>query len=64
MCCVSQECIGYFVHVTNLCLSNNRLTDLPAAVGRLTGLRELYLSNNRLVHLPTTIGSLTQLVRA
>jgi hypothetical protein len=38
-----------------LILTDNRLTRLPASLGRLAGLRKLMLSNNRLASLPDEI---------
>jgi Leucine-rich repeat (LRR) protein len=47
--------------ITRLCLSDNRLTSLPAGLGNLTNLTVLDLWNNRLSSFPTWIGNLTNL---
>ena len=48
--------------VTQLSLSNNDLTALSPAIGKLTSLSELYLSDNELTALPPAIGKLTSLL--
>ena len=47
--------------ITNLNLSNNKLTQLPVEVWHLTRLTSLYLTNNKLTKLPVEIGNLSQL---
>jgi len=42
-------------------LNSQRLPDLPAEIGQLSGLRELNLGDNRLTALPPEIGQLTNL---
>ncbi|XP_065832786.1 uncharacterized protein [Oscarella lobularis] len=42
-------------------LSNNKLTRLPADLGKLDGSRELFLQYNSLTSLPTSIGDMTLL---
>jgi Leucine-rich repeat (LRR) protein len=47
--------------LTELCLTHNRLTALPEAIGQLTGLETLRLDNNQLTALPDSIVGLTNL---
>ena len=47
--------------ITNLNLSNNKLTQMPVEIGQLIQLTTLNLSYNKLTKLPVEIGQLTQL---
>ena len=47
--------------ITNLNLSNNKLTQLPVEIGQLSQLTMLDVSYNNLTQLPVEIGQLTQL---
>jgi hypothetical protein len=47
--------------VTSLILSDQHLTELPAAIGTLTNLQVLALENNGLIQLPSEIGKLKNL---
>ena len=38
--------------LTDLCLHNNRLTSVPAEIGKLTSLKRLHLTRNRLTSVP------------
>ncbi|KAM7259573.1 hypothetical protein ACFE04_015314 [Oxalis oulophora] len=58
---ICWEGLSSLKHLTNLSLSQNQLTVLPAALGALTSLRQLNVANNKLTCLPTEIGQLTQL---
>ena len=42
-------------------MTDNRLTDLPPSISRLTSLRELHLRNNQLATLPDSICAMRQL---
>jgi internalin A len=46
-------------HGSHLDLSNLGLTEVPDAIGQLTGLTELYLGGNQLTEVPDWIGQLT-----
>ena len=48
-------------HLVDLALAANKLTEIPAGIGRLSRLRKLGLSSNLLDSLPDEIGALTQL---
>ena len=58
-----QENTKKLAAITNLDLSNKRLTTLPKEVCQLTGLQHLYLSSNELAGLPIEIGELANLQR-
>ena len=45
-----------------LYLSDNKLTDLPRSIGKLTRLRYLNVSDNQLARLPESIGDLASLI--
>ena len=47
--------------IVKLNLNSNKLTSLPAEIGRLTGLTHLGLSRNQLTSLPVEIGNMTGL---
>ncbi|KAJ3676452.1 hypothetical protein LUZ60_003864 [Juncus effusus] len=44
-----------------LSLNNNRLTNLPSLLAKVTSLREIHVANNKLTNLPDEIESLIQL---
>lgn len=47
--------------LTDLCLEGNRLSVLPAAIGRLLSLKELWLHGNQLQSLPEELGRCSSL---
>ena len=49
------------VHLTELTLSYNHLTQIPEGVGFLQNLRHLDISHNKITHLPSTICFLSSL---
>lgn len=49
------------LHVTILCLCDNKLTTLGSGIQHLISLRKLLLGNNLLTELPETIGNLSDL---
>ncbi|MEZ0395532.1 MAG: leucine-rich repeat domain-containing protein, partial [Anaerolineales bacterium] len=55
--------IGNLTRLTELDLSQNRLTSLPPEIGNLTSLTELNLGGNHLPSLPPEIGNLTSLTK-
>ena len=48
-------------HLKTLNLSKNKITTLPASIGKLNHLRELDLSDNNITSLPASIGKLNHL---
>uniref|UniRef100_K3WQS8 Disease resistance R13L4/SHOC-2-like LRR domain-containing protein n=1 Tax=Globisporangium ultimum (strain ATCC 200006 / CBS 805.95 / DAOM BR144) TaxID=431595 RepID=K3WQS8_GLOUD len=50
-------------HLVDLKLSHNKLTQLPAAMGKLSALRQLDVSHNTLVSLPPSLMQLKKLVQ-
>src|SRR3972149_2481028 len=51
----------FIKRLTKLDISHNRLTSLPAEIGRLQALQELHVRSNQLTSLPAEIGGLRAL---
>ncbi|EOD05433.1 hypothetical protein EMIHUDRAFT_448656, partial [Emiliania huxleyi CCMP1516] len=60
--CNGVTCVlPHLTRLTELCLEGNRLSELPAAIGRLDKLRELWLHGNLLTCLPAELGQCASL---
>eukprot|EP00127_Corallochytrium_limacisporum_P006973 Clim_evm27s239 gene=Clim_evmTU27s239 len=53
--------IGLLSEVTTLVLSNNKLKEIPEAIGDLCKLESLHMDNNELIRVPASIGRLSKL---
>lgn len=60
---VPSKLIEKFSSIEVLCLSSNKLTELPNEIGNLKKLRSLDISNNKLVGLPDSICNLNDLYK-
>ncbi|XP_057548889.1 plant intracellular Ras-group-related LRR protein 8 isoform X2 [Amaranthus tricolor] len=58
---ISWQGLNELKGLTYLCLSQNCLTNLPAALGALTSLEQLLVAGNKLESLPIEFGQLTKL---
>lgn len=58
MITVLPPSIRYFRHLQKLAVSDNKLKNLPVALGSLTSLTELILSHNELAGILPVVGNL------
>nr|MDZ8043657.1 COR domain-containing protein [Nostoc sp. DedQUE02] len=56
-----SEAIANLTNLTELVLSDNRITQIPEEIANLTNLTHLYLSHNKITQIPEAITKLTNL---
>jgi Leucine-rich repeat (LRR) protein len=56
-----HEVVTTMRSLIELRVTDNRLTELPPSISRLTNLRELHLRNNQLATLPDSIRAMREL---